>query len=79
MSYLRIKNITLGYTLPQALTKKAYIQKLRLYASVDNLCFIHKGNGDLPLDPEMNGGSEITWGRTWPITRSWSFGLQVTF
>ncbi|MBR1803521.1 MAG: TonB-dependent receptor [Muribaculaceae bacterium] len=79
MSYLRVKNITLGYTLPTALTQKAYIQKLRLYASVDNLGFIHKGNGKLPLDPEMNGGSEITWGRTWPITRSWSFGLQLTF
>lgn len=79
MSYLRVKNITLGYTLPAALTQKVYIQKLRLYASVDNLGFIHKGNGNLPLDPEMNGGSEITWGRTWPITRSWSFGLQLTF
>ena len=79
MSYLRIKNITLGYTLPMELTQKAFIQKLRIYASVDNLAFIHKGNGDLPLDPEMNGGSEITWGRTWPITRSWSFGFQLTF
>ncbi|MBQ4138277.1 MAG: TonB-dependent receptor [Muribaculaceae bacterium] len=79
MSYLRIKNITLGYTLPKELTRKAYIEKLRFYASVDNLGFIHKGNGNLPLDPEMNGGSEITWGRTWPITRSWSFGLQLTF
>ncbi len=79
MAYLRIKNITLGYTLPAEITKKAFIQKLRIYASVDNLCFLHKGNGKLPLDPEMNGGSEITWGRTWPITRSWSFGLQVTF
>ena len=79
MAYLRVKNITLGYTLPTELTKKAYIQKLRFYASVDNLGFIYKGNGKLPLDPEMNGGSEITWGRTWPITRSWSFGLQLTF
>ncbi len=83
MSYLRLKNVTLGYTLPTALTKKAYIQKLRLYASVNNLCLLHKGSGDLPIDPEMNEGqgalSYGTWGRTYPITRSWSFGLQVTF
>ena len=83
MSYLRLKNITLGYTLPQALTKKAYIQKLRIYASVNNLCLLHKGSGDLPIDPEMNAGqgglAYGTWGRTYPITRSWSCGLQVTF
>lgn len=83
MSYLRLKNITLGYTLPEELTKKVYIEKLRLYASVDNLCLLHKGSGDLPIDPEMNAGqgslSYGTWGRTYPITRSWSFGLQLTF
>ena len=83
MSYLRLKNITLGYTLPENLTKKVYIEKLRVYGSVDNLCLLHKGSGDLPIDPEMNAGqgslSYGTWGRTYPITRSWSLGLQLTF
>lgn len=83
MAYLRLKNITLGYTLPQRLTKRAYIQTLRLYASTENPCLLYKGNGDLPLDPEMNAGqgalSYGTWGRTYPITRSWSVGLQATF
>ena len=83
MSYLRLKNVTLGYTLPEELTKKAYIQRLRIYASVNNLCLLHKGSGDLPIDPEMNAGQGAlgygTWGRTYPITRSWSFGLQLTF
>ena len=83
MSYLRLKNITLGYTMPTWLTKKVYIQKLRIYGSVDNLCLLHKGSGDLPVDPEVNTGqgslSYGTWGRTYPITRSWSVGLQVTF
>lgn len=83
MSYLRLKNITLGYTLPTEWTKKAYIEKLRLYASVDNLCLLHKGSGDLPVDPEMNAGQggygNGVWGRTYPVTRSWSFGLQLTF
>jgi hypothetical protein len=82
MSYLRLKNVTLGYTLPAMLTKKAFIQKLRVYASVNNLCLLHKGSGDLPIDPEINTGQGAAyggWGRTYPITRSWSFGLQVTF
>ena len=83
MSYLRLKNVTLGYTLPEELTKKAFIQKLRVYASCSNLFLLHKGSGDLPIDPEMNAGQGGlglgTWGRTYPITKSWSFGLQVTF
>ena len=83
MSYLRLKNVTLGYTLPEELTKKAFIQKLRVYASCSHLFLLHKGSGDLPIDPEMNAGQGSlglgTWGRTYPITKSWSFGLQVTF
>ena len=83
MSYLRLKNITLGYTIPQNLTKKIYIQNLRLYASVNNLCLLYRGSKDLPIDPEMNAGQGSlglgTWGRTYPVTRSWSVGLQVTF
>lgn len=83
MAYLRLKNITLGYTMPASLSKKFYIQKLRVYGSVDNLCLLYKGSGNLPVDPEMNEGqgslSYGTWGRTYPITRTWSVGLQVTF
>lgn len=82
MSYLRLKNVTLGYTLPQNLVRKAYIQNLRVYASVDNLWLLHKGNGNLPLDPEINTGEGISyggWGRTVPITRTWAVGLQLTF
>jgi len=83
MSYLRLKNITLGYTLPENLTRKAFIEKFRLYGSVNNLCLLHKGSGDLPIDPEMNAGQGSlgygTWGRTYPINRTWSVGLQITF
>ena len=81
MSYLRLKNITLGYTLPKQLVRKASLQNLRLYVSANNLFLLHKGNGDLPLDPEINDGAGISfggWGRTLPITRSWTIGLQVT-
>lgn len=83
MAYLRLKNITLGYTFPQWLTRKIYVQNARVYASVDNVCLLHNGPGDVPVDPEMNAGqgglSNGTWGRTYPITRSWSIGVQITF
>ena len=83
LKYLRLKNITLGYTLPENWTRKAFIDKLRVYGSVNNLCLLHKGSGDLPIDPEMNAGQGAlgygTWGRTYPINRTWSVGLQVTF
>lgn len=80
MSYLRLKNITFGYTLPTALTQKAYIQRARIYFSGNNLFLLHKGH-DLPVDPEVNTGEgELYggWGRTAPITRTFSFGVQVT-
>lgn len=80
MSYLRLKNITLGYTLPTALTQKVYIQRARIYFSGNNLFLLHKGH-DLPVDPEVNTGDGEKfggWGRTAPITRTFSFGVQVT-
>ena len=80
MSYLRLKNVTVGYTLPAELTRKAYIQKARIYFSANNLFLLYKGN-DLPVDPEINTGAGLKfggWGRTAPITRTFSFGMQVT-
>lgn len=82
MSYLRVKNITVGYTLPYAWTSKAYIQKARIYFSGENLFFIHQGNKGSNFDPEIvttewSGANTI--GRANPIPRTYSFGLQVTF
>ena len=80
MSYLRLKNVTVGYTLPKEWTRKAFIEKARIYFSGSNLFLLHKGN-DLPVDPEVNTGEGLSyggWGRTAPITRTFSFGVQVT-
>ena len=83
MAYLRLKNVTIGYTLPASITKKVYMEKVRFYGSVNNLCLLYNGAKDYPVDPEMNAGqgslSLGTWGRTFPITRTWSVGVQVTF
>lgn len=82
MSYLRVKNITLGYTLPYAWTSKAYIEKARIYFSGENLFFLHRGNSGTGFDPEIvttewSGANTI--GRANPIPRTYSFGVQVTF
>ena len=80
-SYLRLKNVTLGYTIPRNLTKKAYIEKFRIYVSGQNL-LTFDNMGALPLDPEINTGEGITsggYGRTAPFSRTYSFGVQVTF
>ena len=83
MAYLRLKNVTIGYTLPASITKKVYMERVRFYGSVNNLCLLYNGAKDYPVDPEMNAGqgslSYGTWGRTFPITRTWSVGVQVTF
>ena len=82
-SYLRFKNLTVGYTLPQDLTKKWYIEKLRVYFTAENLCELIN-NMNVPVDPEVDT-SEVTnnnygtWGRISPMMRTISFGLQLTF
>jgi len=87
MAYLRIKNITLGYTLPLALVQKARLTKVRVYTSLENfVTWDHLG--DLPIDPEVISGysmwnsTNYNLGRTGvgvPAYKSVSFGLQVGF
>ena len=73
-SYLRIKDVTLSYTFPQALTQKIKIQNLRLYVSGLNLyCF----NDVNFWDPEQ-GVTGITAG-TYPITKAVVGGIEITF
>lgn len=82
MAYLRMKNITFGYTLPANITTKAYIQKARVYFSAENPFFVYNGAGKFKLDPEVHGGvSEglYGFGRNHPTMKSYSFGIQVTF
>lgn len=80
-AYLRIKNITFGYSLPQALLSKLNIEKLRLFVAGDNLfTFDHLPKG---LDPDYsnapNNDPYTTNKGTYPIMRSFSFGLNMTF
>ncbi len=84
MAYLRLKNLTVGYTLPQKWTRKATIEKVRIYASFNNLADLINHTAKYGFDPETSTGRGTgsygngTYGRTEPLYRSYSFGLQVT-
>ncbi|HMT67420.1 MAG TPA: hypothetical protein PKE28_07455, partial [Bacteroidales bacterium] len=87
MSYLRIKNITFGYTLPSTITEKIMLSRVRVYAALENF-FTFDHLGTLPIDPEevqgysMWNSSYYNMGRTGvgvPTFKSASVGLQVNF
>jgi len=80
-SYIRLKNITLGYTFPSKLIKKFGINNLRLYANIQNLLTITGYDG---YDPEIGASTQSTnvygldYGR-YPSPTVYSFGLNISF
>lgn len=76
-AYMRMKNIQLGYTLPETITNRFGCSQLRLFVSVDNL-FTCTSLPDL-FDPERIDGGYEGWGNSYPLSRTWSFGLSVKF
>jgi len=72
-SYLRLKNLQIGYTLPQNITQKFRCSKLRFYVTASNLFTITKYSG---YDPEV--GSGVDYGN-YPQSRTFTFGLNATF
>ena len=78
-SYLRLKNIQLGYNFPQSFTSKIKISKLRIYIAGSNLLTFTKYSG---LDPEISSSnplsSNIDYG-SYPIPKSYTTGIQINF
>lgn len=80
-SFLRLSTVTLGYTLPQALSEKMKMKKLRVYASGYNLGLLTNYSG---FDPEVSTRRKtpLTPGvdySAYPRSRSFVFGLNVNF
>lgn len=75
-NFLRISNLTLGYTLPKRWTEKAFIQKLRAYISVDNL-YTFTASDFVGYNPETSANGVIAW--QYPATRTFIGGIQLTF
>lgn len=79
-SYLRLQNVSLGYTLPKKWTNRFYVEKLRLYVSGQNLATFTKYSG---YNPEVNARPDnaLTPGEdygTYPLARTFMFGINVT-
>jgi hypothetical protein len=72
-SYLRIKNLQVGYTLPQKLLSKVGISKVRVYVSGENLATFTKMTN--VMDPEF----AVSDGKVYPLQKTWSFGLNLSF
>ncbi len=72
-SFFKVKNVTLGYTLPKSLLKKAHIEKCRFYSTITNPLVVAKSDLLEDYDPEMNGGSD------YPLTKQLVFGINLTF
>ena len=68
-SYLKMRNLQLGYTFNRNLIKKIGLSRLRVYFSADNLFTITGFEG---IDPEDTGNN-------YPLTRSYSFGINASF
>ena len=80
-SFLRLKNVTLGYTLPHKWTRKFLVSKLRVYATGQNLFCLNNYSG---YDPEVSTASKspmtpgLDWG-AYPKSKVFTFGVDIQF
>lgn len=70
-SYIRLKNMEIGYTLPKKWLSEAHISNLQVYMNGNNLLTFWKG--DKRVDPETGGVG------SYPIVRTYTLGLRVSF
>ena len=80
-SYLRIRNVQLGYNFPKSMLKRIHLDALRVYVSVDNLYTFTSYSGYTPDIPDQWGdpltaGSDVGGP---PLPRTMTFGLNLTF
>ncbi len=75
-NYLRLSNITLGYTIPARITKKALISKCRIYTTFDN---VHTWTSSefIGYNPETYSSGQIAW--QYPAVFTFTGGIQLTF
>ena len=76
-SYIRLKNLQLGYTLPSNMSKKLHIAKLRVYVSGENLWT--KTDMAEMFDPETVDGGWGNSGNVYPLSKVLAFGLNINF
>ncbi|QHV93634.1 SusC/RagA family TonB-linked outer membrane protein [Spirosoma endbachense] len=77
VGYLRLKNVVIGYTFPETLTKRIRVPRARIYVSGENL-LTYTPLRSKYIDPEQLDG-DTTNGRTYPLSKTFSAGLNITF
>ena len=78
-SYLRLRNVQFGYTLPTSLVHKVHLQKVRFYLSGQNLFTITSYSG---IDPEVGQAASLSRGvdfGIYPQSRTFTGGVNITF
>ncbi|MGY0041326.1 SusC/RagA family TonB-linked outer membrane protein [Pedobacter sp. NJ-S-72] len=80
-SYLRLRNITLGYNFSDAIIKRLKVSNLRIYVSADNLVTLTKFSGMDPevSDLEANTNNSGVSGTKYPISKKFLFGVNIGF
>lgn len=82
LAYCRLKNFTIGYSLPKRWLERVYVQSLRIYFSGDNLLTWTKLKSDY-IDPEqcMSSDNSVynSSARIYPYSKTFSFGIDLTF
>jgi TonB-linked SusC/RagA family outer membrane protein len=76
LAYVRLKNLTVGYTLPNQVLQRLKMSRCRIYASGENLFTLTKFKTDY-IDPEMAAAE--TNGRVYPFSKVFSMGLDISF
>jgi hypothetical protein len=89
VGYLRLKNLTIGYSIPQSLLRKISVKQLRVYFSGENILTWRFGNLTKYVDPEQAGsGTNFSDPATavnrtdlqdYPIGKTFSFGINLQF
>lgn len=74
-SYVRLKNLQVGYTIPKNFTQKFYVDNLRVFFSAENLCTWTKMSK--VIDPESLEVSSMKSGSSYPIAKTFSFGVTI--
>ena len=78
LGYCRLKNLTVGYTLPQTLTRKVSIDSIRLYFSGENLAYIAPGFHSDYMDPEAAAKTKGKY-PIYPWQKTFMFGIDINF
>jgi hypothetical protein len=83
LAYIRLKNLTIGFSMPETLLKKIKLSKVRVYLSGENLFTFTKLRSNY-IDPEQaagdyNNSTADPNARVYPFSKLYSFGLDVSF